>query len=213
MRLILDEHELSDVPTDLAGALDRARIEAENDGRVVVDVFMDDMRLAENEIVEAAHADLSAVTLRCVTADPRELVTEALEAAADAIDQLESAHTDIADLIQTGDTPQALEMLGEVLGMWNQIGTGVVQGAALVGLDLDRFRADDAATGSAIESLTTQLQSIQSSAMVDDWVGVSDCLGYEMKPVTDAWRDMLGRLTAHVKTMPKPDPGSASSEG
>ncbi|MFG0328539.1 MAG: hypothetical protein ACF8PN_01460 [Phycisphaerales bacterium] len=200
MQVFLDDRPLETDATTLTDALESARGAAESEGRLIVDVLLDNEPLDESQIVEAAEYDLGAAELKCYSVEPYSFVRQTFDQVVAALDQISALQRDTAEKIQAGDLKAAMEQLGATIELWDHAQMGVQGGAALVGLDLDAVRTDDGSITEAIQELADRLRDIRSAVESGDWVALSDCLGYEMGPVSEQWRGMLNELSRRVET-------------
>lgn len=183
----------------------RERCQAE--GRILVEVRLNDEPIAPEEFsmplgdsMTSADTTGGAVDeLRMYSADPFELVLETTAQAAETLGGMVDLQCEVADLIQTGHTTEALPQLLEVMKTWQQIQECVDDGAALVGISIDGWRKSDSGIEDSIQALTKQLTEIRTALNNQDWVMLSDCLAYEMGPVTEQWRHLLELFTVQVE--------------
>jgi len=137
--------------------------------------------------------------LQMTSADPYDLVVSTALRAQSAVEEVIDMQSEIAEKIQAGRTGDALPRLMEALGLWQQIRQAVEDGAALVQMDVQTFREEEADVDAAISELSEQLRAVKSALTNQDWVLLSDCLAYELNPVAEHWHGMLDTFMASVE--------------
>ena len=106
----------------------------------------------------------------------------------------------IGDLLAQGKPAQAMDMLGQYLGLWNNIQQTLASAARLMETDLDNLEITFGENGPAktvrehIDDLTAQLLEIKNSLEAQDLVLLGDVLEYEFGPLTENWQGMLEQL-------------------
>lgn len=201
MRIILDDHELESVNGGAAEALESARLACEGQGRIITDVFLDDRRLDGPDLDALADDDPPGVVLRCRSTDPLDLVAETFEYAGEALTQISATHEVIAAHFQAGRLAEGLHELKEALSLWNSVRQGVEQGCLLIGVDIDRWRAEEPAVGEALNSLARRLDEVRQAISNGDWSRLADTLGYEMQNVVEGWQGFVQLLGERVESM------------
>lgn len=200
MRVFLDNRDLGVIDGSVGDCLNLARRETESANRILVEVRIDDQVLSADQLEPADLAAIAGAEARFVSVDAATFVTETFNDAATALDSLAARQRDVADKLQMGQTTDALEALREVIDGWEKIQLCVDQGTELAGLDLDEIRRDSPPVDEAINSLTARLRELMAAVKESDWVGLSDCLGYDMGPVAEQWRSLLHELGRRVES-------------
>ena len=90
MKTYLDQREIGPQPT-LAAALETARRQAADLGRVVVEVKLDGVDLTDEQIDQPG--TVAGERIECISADPRALVAMSFEQAAEALDEARAIQT------------------------------------------------------------------------------------------------------------------------
>ena len=212
-RLQIDEHEFNPVEGGVVEALNEARAWCRDRGRIIVEVRVDEVCLVEEELEPDHLASLDAEIVECASEDSWQLVDESFEQAVSVLDHLGAEQREVACDLDRGERQVAMRRLGEVLQLWSQLRQVVVQGLTLLEIDIDAVDAAATATANAtatavdhegtrppsparaaVDLLRDQLEEIRLAIQSDDWVRLSDCLGYTMDPVVDDWRALFSAL-------------------
>jgi len=203
MKVILDDHELPQTFDQVSHALHEAGQLAQNKGRMIIEVTLDGSPLDQDQLEAAINNQLNGNELRCTTADPISQVREAFTEASETLNRIAALQSETADQIQAGQNQQTIENLTQIIQLWSQVQQCVDSGTSLVKIDLDSLRDEQIEIGQAIDQLTDRLREIKEALTGGDWLAVSDCLGYEMGPVTEQWRTLLNTLIENLPTKEK----------
>lgn len=194
MRMYLDNEPCTGEASTVGDAIAVCSAAAQEQGRCVVEVIVDGSALTNEQL---GHEDLVSATageVRMISAEPTELVCQTLADSAAALEEARTLQDDAAALLQSGDSEDAMDRLGEAFSIWISVQQAVMQGSQLVGLDLDACSVAGKPLLEYITALTTQLEAIQEQLENDDLVGVADTLLYDLPQVVEQWRQMLESL-------------------
>ncbi len=195
MRVYLDGAPLDGAGSTLSSALAKA---AESAGeRLVIEAEADGAPVPSDHLSEPPGDDPYAGELRLTSASARELVSEALDEAAEMLKGVEEAQKQAAELIQGGQISEAMESLRMVLEGWSNAGQVMQLAEATPGVDLP-----DEAGGESINALTNELArllgEVKGSMAQQDMTSVADVLAYDMDTLCDSWARALGALSLDV---------------
>ena len=195
MRVYLDGDPLDGAGSTLSSALAKA---AEAAGeRLVVEAEADGALVPNDHLAEPPGDDPYAVELKLVSAHPRELVSEALDEAAELLKGVEEAQRRAAELIQSGEIPEAMESLQVVLEGWSGAGQVMRLAEVTPGVDMP-----DEAGGESMMALTSELArllgEVRGAMAQQDMTGVADVLAYDMDTLCDSWSRALGALSLEI---------------
>lgn len=185
MRVLLDDAPLLTDAGTLGEALDRGRAEAESRGRVIVEVLADGVPTPPEDLSDAAALARPSATgeLRLVSADPRDLVATTFRDASAALMDLVETQQSLARRIQTGQSQQATQMLGEVFEVWDAVRQALEQGSAMVALDLN----EDEVVADLVASLSDRLRAVVRAVEANDWSSLADELEFDLCEQAERW--------------------------
>lgn len=198
MRTLLDGQPVPDAGSTLGSALDAVRTRVGE--RIVIEATADGLPVPPEHLDHPPASHPYAAELAFRTADPALVAIEALHEARQTLDELAPRHTEAADLIQSGKTDQALDVLSHLLRGWTELH----RTAALVTATARcASPASGQATGAAIEPAAAELagllSEIKTALGAQDWPGLSDTLAYDMQPLVERWRTALVAMAQGIK--------------
>ena len=175
---------------------------AEKHGRMIVEVIVDGTHWTETQITSESCISQSAEEVHLVSAEPRQLVQQTFEDAAEALNRCDALQCDAAELIQANQMDVAMQRLAEAMAIWQSVQAAVEKGSALLCIQLDSLlciqldslTVDGVGAGDAIRQLNEQLLAIRDALQGRDPVGLSDTLLYVLPDVIKLWRHLLGEL-------------------
>lgn len=201
MRVFLDDQELpADTDWSVASAIHAAADAARRSRRVIIEVKGDGSPLPEPILIEPPSDDAGYQTLRFRSVEPRALVRESLLEAGDALQGVSEIQRKAAERFQVGDTETALADLTGALTVWQQVRETLEKSVSMVDIDLSAVSMAEGRTAAdEVTALTLELATLKSSIESEDWVQLSDLLGYELVTRAEGWRQMLRRVAEHVR--------------
>jgi hypothetical protein len=195
MHVYLDGDPLDGAGSTLSSALAKAADAAGE--RLVIEAEADGALVPNDHLTEPPSNDPYAAELRLTSAHPRDLVSEALDEAAELLKGVEDAQRQAAELIQSGEIPQAMESLKVVLEGWSGAGRVMQLAEATPGVDMP-----DEVGGESIEALTKELArllgEVRGAMAQQDMTSVADVLAYDMDTLCDSWARALGALSLEI---------------
>jgi hypothetical protein len=205
MEALLDDRQLTLSRHSLAAALAAARSEAEAAGRVVVEVSVDGLIVPEAALASPSDADLGPRVVRFTTADPRQLVAGTLRELPALLDEAREQQAEAAKCLNTSDTAGGMKAMQTALTNWETVRSVVANGLALLGIEPKDIQLNVANregerrsidVEQRISALADKLTKLREAMRSQDWVGVSDVLGYDLGDEADEWSLMLRALAA-----------------
>lgn len=207
MRAFLDDTSIS-IPGgpggSVAGAIAAARAAANANGRVIVDVLVDGERLDEEALESPSTLPAGDIELKCVSANPRQLVAESFADVARAVNDARPVQREAAEALQTGKLDAAFENIAAVLEVWDAVHRVTEQGPALLGVPLSSFgAASDTAGGSrSVESelaaLSATLNQVKDAVGTQDWSTLADLFTHELDESAQRWSRLLLTFAKHA---------------
>lgn len=195
VEVILDGVAFSERAASISAALRAASETARTRGRIVVEVRADGERVPDAMLAGEA-ADLATIkVLSFVSANPRHLVTQTLRDAAAALNQATADQQRVCELVQSGETAEAIDPLRSVLSTWQAVRDVVDRGGALLGEPLQNLNVgvEDGArsVAEATSGLREALRSLKDAMENEDWAAVSDTVGYDLDAQSRRWVALL----------------------
>jgi hypothetical protein len=160
-------------------------------GRVLVKVQLDHEVLEGESLAAARARALGAGTLALTSADRNELSLTMLGKLAALIEWLAPQHKDVANLLERGQVPHALERLGQLLSAWTQIQEAYGKLAKMLELSLKELPVREMNGEEVMDEFCRQLEEIQTALTNKDFVLLADILQYEMEGAIANWMGLL----------------------
>lgn len=201
MRVVLDELQCDLNAASVSEAIVAAAALAENRGRIIVEIRIDGEPHPAANLDEIDRIASSATEVRLTSADPTDVVCQALHEASLSLTDVQHLQQSAAQLIQAGQMVQAMEQLGQAISIWINVQQAVVMGVELAELDLNQllWGGRDKPIGVLIEELADQLRIMREALESQDIGRLSDTLMYELPTVVDQWGELLADLQKQVK--------------
>jgi hypothetical protein len=195
MRAFLDDAPLTTPHPTLAAALRAGAAQAHQNGRIVVEVFVDGRQASESMIDEPSDEPTTS-EIRLISLDPRELVHQTLLDCIEALSAANAEQLRCAELVQAGKVEQALEPLSQAIGTWQAVRDALERSTALV-LGKETGESPDLST--LLDGLAQRLEEIRSALAREDWSALADVLAYDMPEQVQKWSTALADLAARIK--------------
>jgi len=198
MRVYLDDEELHPAQGTLADGLHVALDAARAQGRIIIEAKADDDPIADEDLDHPPDDPTYCDELRFVSAEPRSLVRVTMLDAADALEQTRGVCERASEMLQTGQTAEALRELGDTLGAWESARRVVQEGCALLSIDIESDEGLGAGAPEMIETLSTNLEEIKRTVATQDWAALADLLAFDLDEQAAQWRDIMVRIADSV---------------
>ncbi len=194
MRLFVDEQPVPVSRHTLAAALDAGRAAAAARQRVIVEVKVDGVRVADATLDSPGDEPLGDADVRLMTAEPRALVRLSLLDTRDALDGLAALQADAAGHLQAGRLARGLTVAGEALEVWSAVRRVAHEGPALLGADHRTLAAAGRPLAGRAGELAELLGQVRGALSAQDWSLLADLLEGDLTDAARAWRAVLADL-------------------
>lgn len=198
MDIYLDNAPIATDADTLGGIIDAGLTHLDRDRRMIVEVRLDGRTLKADELEQLVAQPLTAQEVQLITADTRALAEQTLADVGEALRSLTDQQRKAAELLQSGQPAEAMEPIKIALAIWQQVHQSVLQTSQLMKIDLESVSVGDRAAAVLIEALAEQLRAVRDRMVSQDWVGLSDTLGYEFGDVVSDWHELIGELGTRV---------------
>jgi hypothetical protein len=206
MQVLLDGLPIAVARPTLADALAAGTANAQSRGRIIIEVKADGVALSDDKLGNPSSEPSGIRELRLLSADPRALVQQTVLDTVEALDQARMQQARAAELIQSGQPEEALNILQVALVTWQAVRDVVSRSAAVLDLNLETIPLRGVEKGvsfnSAITGLVTHLDQVRSGLEQQDWSAVSDVVGYDMDVQAGVWRGLLVAFAEYVGRLP-----------
>lgn len=200
MKATLDGQSLTIDRPSLAAALEAGATSAREQGRIIVEVFLDGQPVQGQALGEPSDEALDAGHIEMTSTDPTSLVRVTLFDAADAMESAKDEHAACAEMIHRGDIGAAMGSLGQLLSTWQAVREAIAHGGAAIGQPLSDY-AGEGKLDERTEALSKQLDDLKRAVGDDDLSTVADLLEDDLRAEAGLWADTL----RHIAEAMKPD--------
>lgn len=198
MKATLDGQSLTIDRPSLAAALQAGVTSAREQGRIIVEVFLDGQPVQGDALGEPSDDPLDGQHVEMTSTDPTSLVRVTLFDAADAMDSSKEEHAACAEMIHRGDIGAAMGSLGQLLSTWQAVREAVAHGGAAIGQPLSNF-ATAGTLDERTETLSKQLDDLKRAVGNDDLSTVADLLEDDLRAEAGLWADTLRHIAEGMK--------------
>ena len=198
MKVTLDELEIEIETPTLAEGLKLAIAAAESRGRVVIEATLDGCPLTDEQLTDPPGDATPDADLRLVSANPVALVRATLYEAADALDDAARLQATAADLIERGESEDAMDILSEILSVWQAVSDVAAQGPELLGKPLESPSGSPSLDDNT-EKLAVCLKEVKRCLKMQDWASLADLLAFDMVELGQLWKTQLSDFAAQLK--------------
>jgi len=188
----------------LSEVLQMVQVDYVSDSEVITTILVDGEHLTPEQLSDWKDRSIEDFYGADVEVMPRNVfAANGLRVAATQLQQTAPQREEIVELIQHGNSQQAMSILGDYLAVWNTIHQTLGCAARLMNIELENLEifdqsATDTTQGQAVmehvNNLSGQLEEIKSALEAGDLVLLGDILDYEFGDLTDIWQNMLSRL-------------------
>ncbi len=201
MHVLLDGEEIRVEQPTVAAALEAAKREAERRKRVVIEASMDGSPMADAWLECPPTEPRPGAEVRFVSADPLSLVRVTFLEIAEELGTAMTNQEAAARAVQTGRLDEAMPKVAAALGVWQNVREGVINGATLLGMDVETMTAPSVGketVGQHIEALAKALGELKRAIGASDWPGVADALAYDLADQAKRWQGVMNALADEV---------------
>ena len=199
MQILLDSNPCEMKAQTIGEAITAAGILAQSRGRLIIDVIVDGSRWSEQQLDSAEHNNATAETVEFISAEPKELVLQTFEDAAEALTDADELQKEAAHLLQSDQSIICMDKLAEALSIWLTVQQAIVKGSQVVELQLDNISVNKIPITESIARLNENLQLLRSAFEQNDQIAVADALLYEFPDIIKEWRTILEHLQSLVE--------------
>ena len=210
MEISLDGQTIDLQGCDLNAVLDAANAHLTPSGRIVVEVEADGRDLTGQALDEARTAGLVPVRLALHSADPRDLVVEALAGVRHGLTEAQRLQTEAADALQRDDGATAMANIKAAVDRWQDLQRVVVQTGGIVHQDIGAIRVGEGSVEEAVIALADRLRELSVLLAAGDTVAVADELLYVWPDLCTRWEQTLEAIMEVVHGEPPASRGATS---
>lgn len=190
MNIWIDEHQITDAP-DLDTALEQARVHAESQGRLIIDILVDG-EPATDAFFDEDSASLPAINeLRFTTANTTDMVNETLQTTIESIELLKADQAAGVQQLREGNLADSMESMRAIMEGWQAIRDIVDQIAQITNIDIFTLQAGEKTGGELVESLSKALSEVRETLNTEDWSSLGDIIEYDLTELADQWSTLL----------------------
>lgn len=183
----------------LSEVLQSAKARTDAEGRLVVEIRLDDEPLSPEQIEQALEAPVAEREVHLVTAEAGELASTVLEQIEAALEDVKLKQERAGELLQQDEAGEAMQVLGEVISVWLQAQQAIAQSATLAGVELGGLAVDGRSFDELAAELVERLEELKSLIEANDTVSLGDALQYEWPELTDRWKAIVHELRSRVE--------------
>ena len=183
----------------LGEVLESARQRTGAEGRLVVEIHLDDEPVSPEHLEDAMEQSVADREVRLVTAEAGELAANALEQISAALEEVKLKQERAGELLQQDEAGEAMQSLGEVVAVWLQAQQAISQSATLAGVELESISVEGKPFSELANELVQRLEELKSMIEANDTVSLGDALQYEWPEVADRWRAIVDELRGRVE--------------
>jgi hypothetical protein len=193
MNIWIDDTQL-EAATDLDTALEQARLHAESQGRLIVDILVDGQP-ATDALFDEDASDLPPISeLRFTTANTAALVNDTIDTAIESIDLLKADQQAGAQQIREGDMDNAMQSLRAIMEGWQAMRDIVDQIAQITNLDINTLAVGGQHAIEIVNKLSKSLEDVRETLKNEDWSLLGDTIEYDLNELADQWSTLLSAM-------------------
>jgi hypothetical protein len=162
-----------------------AHVAKEN--RLVVQMLIDGQEPDITHLGRVRATPIDGRTIFIETANSADLAISVLDEVASQLTSAEASKQSAAELLQQGQTTNALSQLGLCLRAWQDAQQCIVKVLELLRIDAAEVIVGDQPLETCLQNFSLQLRDIKSSLEQRDFVSLGDTLLYETADTTQSW--------------------------
>jgi len=188
------DHKLGATLDDV---LDTVRDNNIESSRAILGLVCDGIDVVGDEVLSVLgkHAD-DFKRIDVETGAPDELIAHALDGASEMLKSAETKRSDVVTMLQEGKTGDAIILLGECLGHWQQINDAIAKSVSLLSTVGTSLQEELEKLSDTLKPVTDKLNDIKDSLKSQDYVALADILEYELDEVTASWQAVINTILA-----------------
>ena len=173
----------------LSMLVDEVRQRADADSRMVVAVCCDGNDVTGDGFEETLTTPMSSYErVDLYTAEPRDLVKDALEQAEAQLEAGAGERAKVLELFGAGRTSEAVAQLGHCMQSWYQVHQAIAYSLAILNMDVGGLEVGGQSVRELLKATRERLCQVRDALQARDFVLLSDTLQYEFDEVIDTWR-------------------------
>ena len=202
MQVYLDDEPFdpqTDAQTTVGDVVEEVKGHLPTQQRMLVAIRCDGEEIASEKLKDVLASPIgSYAKVELATMSPRQLAVDALEGAAALFGETSGMTREVVELLNQGQTPRAMKLLGSCLEAWNQAGDSVRRTAQLLSLDLDAMQVEQQPLPELFDVLREQLNGVKEAIEGRDYVLLADILQYELPQTAQQWERMIRAVRDRV---------------
>ncbi len=139
--------------------------------------------------------------LEVFTATKGALIADAMEQASSTLDATSAECQRIAELLSEGKTTDGIQVLGQCLGLWQQVHDAIGKSIHMLALDVATITVEGRPLMEMIEEPKKVLLEIKQALTVQDHVLLADIMQYEFDDVAATWKAIVETLRSQAADM------------
>lgn len=202
MEIFIDSEPVALTCDDLEAALEAANEHLAPTGRIIVEVEADGHTLTGEDLEKQRSTGGAPTRLNLQSADPRDLVIEALEQVREGLSEAQRHQVEAAESLQRDDAAQAMDKIRVAVDRWQDLQRVVVQTGSLVRRDIGAIRVADGSVEDAVVALADRLRDLSALLTTGDTVALADELMYVWPGICEQWERTLEAIITEVNGTP-----------
>ncbi len=198
MDIFVDDNKLDDLGVDgqtLEEALQRVQETACPPGRLIATLRCDGLEIGAGAMAETLGKPTEEFQrLEVYTGTRAGLVRDAMEQAWLTLQDGEEERSQIAQLIAEGNVTDGIRILGENLGVWQQIHDAIAKSLQMLELNPAAIQVNDMTFEEAVTQPRAMLLQIKNALQSQDYVLLADVLQYEFGDVVAQWQAIIEEI-------------------
>jgi hypothetical protein len=166
--------------------------------RLIVNLLIDGHQPDYDDMATVRQAPLGGHTLFVETAEPREIVTDALDEVERQMVEADRLTGEAVNLLQQNQPAAAMQRLSGCFTTWHHAQDSVTKTAQLMRLRLEEIETAGQSLATLMGEFSDQLRSIRGALECRDYTTLGDVLTYETPETTRKWRDAMATMRARV---------------
>jgi hypothetical protein len=197
MNIWIDDTQIEQTD-DLDTALESARVHAESQGRLIVDILVNGQP-ATDAFFEENMESLPPITdLHFTTADTATLVSDTIETAIESIELLKADQQAGAVQLREGDMENSMQTLRAIMEGWQAMRDIVDQITQITDLDINTLTIDQQPATEIINKLSKSLEDVRETLKNEDWSLLGDVIEYDLNELADQWSTLLSTMKSEA---------------
>jgi hypothetical protein len=167
--------------------------------RTVVQVLLDGEDLSrerQTQLGERSASEFSLLEIR--TVDPQAFGRDALIGISSHLRNLEQAHADAAQLLESSEYGRGTERLSECYTGWDTLSRAVRDVAQLTGIELKNVELGSQRGDELIRKLNQVLMRFRGAMEFRDVMRLSELSDQELRPMIAQWTAMVEKLRGQI---------------